>query len=91
MVSGRAPISGRALGVEWGPVIPTGDTVMEVSIQDTGAFDAAALNLARCPGCGGTGELRIDSENINENFEVEKQTVITPCDRCGATGFIRAG
>jgi len=62
---------------------------MAASIQDTGAFDAAALNQARCPDCSGTGELRIDSENINENFEVEKQTVITPCVRCGATGFIK--
>jgi DnaJ-class molecular chaperone len=41
-----------------------------------------------CPDCHGTGELRIESENINENFEVEKQTVITPCPRCGGTGFI---
>ena len=30
-----------------------------------------------CPECQGTGELRIESENINEHFEVEKQTVIT--------------
>ena len=64
---------------------------MGASVQDTGAFDATALNHLRCPDCSGTGELRIDSENINENFEVEKQTVITPCERCGATGFIRAG
>ena len=28
---------------------------------------------ARCPECSGTGELRIDSENINENFEVENR------------------
>jgi len=35
--------------------------------------------------------LRIDSENINENFEVEKQTVITPCGRCGGAGFTAAG
>ena len=41
-----------------------------------------------CGDCRGTGELRIDSENINENFEVEKQTVITTCPRCGGTGFI---
>lgn len=41
-----------------------------------------------CADCRGTGELRIDSENINENFEVEKQTVITGCPRCGATGFV---
>ena len=61
---------------------------MAASIQDTGAFDAAALNQSRCPDCSGTGELRIDSENINEHFEVEKQTVITPCVRCHATGFV---
>jgi DnaJ-class molecular chaperone len=41
-----------------------------------------------CTDCRGTGELRIDSENINENFEVEKQTVITSCARCGGTGFV---
>ena len=64
---------------------------MVTSIQDTGAFDAIALTHARCPDCSGTGELRIDSENINENFEVEKQTVITPCPRCNATGFLKAG
>ena len=64
---------------------------MGASIQDTGAFDAASLNSERCPDCTGTGELRIDSENINENFEVEKQIVITPCPRCNGTGFIQAG
>ena len=64
---------------------------MSTSSQDTGAFDALALNQSRCAECGGTGELRIDSENINENFEVEKQTVITPCQRCGGTGFVKAG
>ena len=64
---------------------------MSTSTQDTGAFDAAALNHSRCPECSGTGELRIDSENINEDFEVEKQTVITPCQRCGGTGFVKAG
>ena len=64
---------------------------MEPSVQDTGAFDASALNHMRCPDCSGTGELRIDSENINENFEVEKQTVITECPRCAGTGFLKAG
>ena len=54
---------------------------MGASIQDTGAFDATALNYSRCPECNGTGELRIDSENINEHFEVEKQTVIGPSTR----------
>jgi DnaJ-class molecular chaperone len=57
----------------------------------TGVFDASKLNQQRCPDCGGTGELRIDSENINEHFEVEKQTVITECQRCKGTGFIAAG
>lgn len=41
-----------------------------------------------CADCSGTGELRIESENINERFEVEKQTVITPCARCGGSGAV---
>jgi DnaJ-class molecular chaperone len=41
-----------------------------------------------CPECAGSGELRIDSENINENFEVEKQTVITECPACQGLGFL---
>lgn len=64
---------------------------MPTDNERTGIFDASKLNQARCPDCGGTGELRIDSENINENFEVEKQTVITPCTRCGGTGYVAAG
>jgi len=64
---------------------------MTASTEKTGVFDTSKLNQARCPECGGTGELRIDSENINENFEVEKQTVITACQRCGGTGFVPAG
>ena len=59
--------------------------------EKTGVFDASKLNQVRCPDCSGTGELRIDSENINEHFEVEKQTVITGCPRCDGTGFIQAG
>lgn len=51
--------------------------------ESTGAFIRTP-----CPDCHGTGELRIDSENINENFEVEKQTVITECPRCKGLGFI---
>jgi DnaJ-class molecular chaperone len=47
-----------------------------------------AFQRAPCPDCNGTGELRIDSENINENFEVEKQTVITTCPRCHGLGFL---
>ena len=41
-----------------------------------------------CPECSGTGELRIESENINENFEVEKQTVIMECQNCLGLGFM---
>ena len=59
--------------------------------EKTGVFDANQLNQIRCPECGGSGELRIESENINENFEVEKQTVITGCPRCGGAGFVAAG
>lgn len=64
---------------------------MAADNEKTGVFDASKLNQMRCPDCSGTGELRIDSENINENFEVEKQTVITGCTRCDGTGFIPAG
>jgi DnaJ-class molecular chaperone len=49
----------------------------------TGAFQRMG-----CADCLGTGELRIESENINENFEVEKQTVIAACPRCNGKGFI---
>ncbi len=49
----------------------------------TGAFVRQA-----CADCHGTGELCIESENVNENFEVEKQTVITPCARCGGSGAV---
>jgi DnaJ-class molecular chaperone len=64
---------------------------MSAANEKTGVFDASKLNQTRCPDCSGTGELRIDSENINENFEVEKQTVITECPRCSGTGFVQAG
>ncbi len=64
---------------------------MSPANEKTGAFDASQLNQVRCPDCSGTGELRIDSENINEHFEVEKQTVITPCLRCGGSGFTASG
>jgi DnaJ-class molecular chaperone len=65
---------------------------MSASTDDkTGVFDIRQLNQQRCPECGGTGEMRIDSENINENFEVEKQTVITECPRCAGTGFVPKG
>jgi DnaJ-class molecular chaperone len=64
---------------------------MAATDDKTGAFDARKLNQMRCPDCGGTGEFRIESENINENFEVEKQIVITECPRCGGSGFVPAG
>lgn len=50
-----------------------------------------AFDRKQCPDCGGTGELRIESENINENFEVEKQTVITECPTCKGLGFLFPG
>ena len=56
----------------------------------TGVFNLRDLGRVRCADCGGTGELRIDSQNINEHFEVEKQTVITECPRCAGTGFVAA-
>ena len=65
---------------------------MAGSIEDkTGIFNLRDLGTERCPDCGGTGQLRIDSENINEHFEVEKQTVITECPHCAGTGFVAAG
>jgi DnaJ-class molecular chaperone len=64
---------------------------MADSNEKTGAFDARQLNQQRCPDCSGSGELRIESENINENFDVEKQVVIAPCQRCGGTGFVAGG
>jgi DnaJ-class molecular chaperone len=55
--------------------------------EKTGIFNLRELRGERCPECGGTGQLRIDSENINEHFEVEKQTVITECPRCAGSGY----
>ena len=55
--------------------------------EKTGIFNLRELHGERCPECGGTGQLRIDSENINEHFEVEKQTVITECPRCAGSGY----
>jgi DnaJ-class molecular chaperone len=40
-----------------------------------------------CAACNGSGELRIESENITEDFEVEKQTIITECPTCRGLGF----
>jgi DnaJ-class molecular chaperone len=60
-----------------------------VDIEKTGAFNIRDLATGkRCPDCAGSGQLRIDSENINEKFEVEKQTVITECPRCLGTGYV---
>ena len=41
-----------------------------------------------CPQCHGSGELRIESENVNENFEVEKQTIIMECPQCAGVGSL---
>jgi DnaJ-class molecular chaperone len=59
--------------------------------ERTGVFNLRDLSGVRCPDCEGTGELRIDSENINEDFVVEKQTVITECPRCAGTGYVPGG
>ena len=64
---------------------------MAAPIEDrTGIFNVRDLSGERCPDCEGTGQLRIDSENINEHFEVEKQTVLTECPACAGTGFVVA-
>jgi len=58
--------------------------------ERTGVFDMKELLGGKsCPDCEGLGQLRFDSENINEHFEVEKQTVITPCPRCSGNGFLK--
>lgn len=64
---------------------------MSATDDKTGVFNLRDFNRQPCPDCSGTGELRIDSQNINENFEVEKQTVITECPRCAGTGGVAAG
>ncbi|MCD6079705.1 MAG: hypothetical protein K0R89_3649 [Ramlibacter sp.] len=62
---------------------------MGASTEDkTGVFNLRDLDGARCPDCEGTGQLRFDSENITETFEVEKQTVITECPSCAGTGYV---
>jgi DnaJ-class molecular chaperone len=58
------------------------------SLEQTGVFNLRDLTGERCPDCSGTGQLRIDSENINEHFEVEKQTVITECPLCAGSGHV---
>ncbi len=64
---------------------------MDSNDDKTGVFHTNQLSRARCPDCSGTGELRIESENINEDFEVEKQTIIAECPRCHGSGFVQAG
>jgi DnaJ-class molecular chaperone len=56
----------------------------------TGVFDLRNLSGDRCPDCEGSGQLRIEGENINERFEVEKQTIVTECPHCAGTGFVAA-
>ena len=60
--------------------------------EKTGIFNMQNLSGGKpCPDCDGVGQLRFDSEDINEKFEVEKQTVITECARCHGTGHVPAG
>lgn len=64
----------------------------DTSHDRTGKYNVRDLvGGQRCPDCEGTGQLRIDSENINEKFEVEKQTVITECPSCAGTGVVAKG
>lgn len=57
----------------------------------TAVYKVRDLTRDRCTECEGAGQLRIDSQNITEDFEVEKQTVITECPACAGTGFKTAG
>lgn len=57
-------------------------------LEDAMTEGTSAFVRKVCADCQGSGELRIDSENINENFEVEKQTVITECPTCRGLGFL---
>ena len=58
--------------------------------EPTGTFSASELNRIPCPDCAGKGEVQIESENITETFEIERQLVITQCARCGGTGWAPA-
>ena len=66
---------------------------MGASTEDrTGVFNLRDIKDGeRCADCGGTGQLRIDSENITEDFQVEKQVVITECPACAGTGLVPKG
>ena len=64
-----------------------GDGIQE---DQTGVFDLRNLSGERCPDCEGSGQLRIEGENINERFEVEKQIIVTECPRCVGTGYVAA-
>ena len=65
---------------------------MASSEDKTGVFNLRDLSGGkRCPDCEGSGQLRIDSENITEDFRVEKQVVLTECNACFGTGFVPAG
>ncbi|HEY0825809.1 MAG TPA: hypothetical protein VGD76_18635 [Ramlibacter sp.] len=56
-------------------------------LEKTGTFSVRELRTGNtCADCAGSGQLHIDSENINEKFEVERQTVITACPRCAGSG-----
>jgi DnaJ-class molecular chaperone len=55
---------------------------MATDNEKTGAFDVSQLKQERCPDCAGSGQ---------QHFEVEKQTVITPCPRCAGKGFLPPG
>ena len=65
---------------------------MASSEEKTGVFNLRELSGGkRCGDCDGTGQLHIDSEHVTEDFQVEKQTVITECGGCFGTGFVPAG
>jgi DnaJ-class molecular chaperone len=58
--------------------------------EATGTFSTSELNHIPCPDCGGNGEVQIESENITETFEIERQLVITNCARCNGSGWAAA-
>ena len=44
----------------------------------TDSNDNTVMNHKFCQKCRGTGKLMVDGDSVNEKFEVEKQTVMTP-------------